>query len=136
MSVALPSNTSLSIRTTTGPDVFVNIPGVFEFNFGDRQAETIDTTDFDSPNDSEESEAGITRAQNGSLSFHWEPGETTQEMIRAAKGQTKVLRSLEGGWQSTATVVILGNAVPRTVGGKRVCTVAIKLTGDIVEVEV
>lgn len=136
MSVALPSNTSLSIRTSTGPDVWTNIPGVFEFNFGERKADKVDTTDFDSPNDAEESEAGIIRAQEGSFSFHWEPGETTQELIRAARGQTKVLRALEGDWQTTASVVILGSSNPRSVGTKRVVTVSVQLTGDPTEVEV
>lgn len=136
MSVALPSNTSLSIRTATGPDVFTNIPGVFEFNPGDRQADVVDVTDFDSPGDSEESEAGIIRSQNGSFSFNWEPGETTQELIRAAKGQSKRFRSLDGDWQGTFDAVILGVSNPRTVGQKRVCTVTIKLSGDITEVSV
>lgn len=132
--ITLPSNTALSLRTATTPsEVFTNIPGVFEFNPGDRAADVIDTTDFDSPNNAEESEAGIIRSSNGSFSFNWEPGNTIQEQIRSGQGTIMVLRSLEADWQSTFSVVIIGVSTPRAVGTKKVCTVTIKLTGDIEE---
>ena len=136
MAVSLPSNTAFSIRTATGPDVYTEIPGVFEFNPGERAADVIDTTDFDSAGNSEESEAGIIRASNGSFSFNWEPGQITQELVRAAKGTIKRFRSVDGTWQSTFDALILGVSNPRSVGTKLVCTVTIKLSGDITEVTV
>lgn len=136
MSVVLPSNSALQLRTATGPDVYTDIPGVFEFNPGDRAADVVDTTDFDSPNNSEESEAGIIRASNGSFSFHWEPGNTIQEQIRSGRGTTMFFRSLDVDWQGDFAAVVLGASTPRVIGQKRVCTVTIKLTGDITETDV
>ena len=64
-------------------------------------------------------------------------GEVASEDPARAGGQeSAAFRSLDGDWQGTFDAVILGVSNPRTVGQKRVCTVTIKLSGDITEVSV
>lgn len=138
--ISLPTNTGISLLTATGPDVYTNIPGVTDFNFGQRTAEKIDTTDFDSANNAEESENGIIRPANGVLTCNWEPGDTTQEaLVAAVGGAAQTLRSVEvvGAVTitTTATVLILGVDRPRAIGAKNVLTFTISLTGDITEVQ-
>lgn len=133
MSVALPSNTSFKIQTAVGPPAaFADVPGCISFDFGNIAADVIDSTDFDSADDMEESEAGIKRSSNGSFAFNWEPGNTIQEDIRASIGETKVFEATDEGQTDTCTAVILGVSNPRQVGTKRVITVTIKLSGPIV----
>ncbi len=65
---------------------FVDIPGVISVDGPTEKADTIETTDLDSPNNSREHIEGLVDGGEVSVEINYEPGNTVQEAIRDKKG--------------------------------------------------
>jgi len=134
MSVSLPSNFSITYKKIGGgtPVAHTAIPGVTDFDPGQRAADDVDATDYDSPDDSEETETGVIRSSPGTLVMNYEPGNAVHEDFLASIGKKIELIATNVTRTETMTVNIKGAAAPVGVPGTlRKLTVSIKLTGTI-----
>lgn len=134
MSVSLPSTFALTYKGDGAalPTTHTAIPGVVDFDEGTRTADDVDATDYDSPNDAEETESGIIRSSPGTIVMNYEPGNTVHEDLLASIGKKIELKATTATRLATMTVVVKGAAAPAGAPGTmRRLTVSIKLTGPV-----
>lgn len=120
-------NGTHELDRSTDDTTYTAVPGVRSFNPGDMQAEQLDVTDFDSPNNQREFINGLKDASDGSFEMHWDPTNTVHQALMADAGGASIYLRFKMG---TRRVKMLTNVVsvstPSEVGSIDVATVTIR----------
>ena len=110
---------------------YATVPGVLSFTPGAISADTIDTTDYDSPSGFKEFASGLKEGGEGTFSFHFDKDETVHVALRTANGgAAQYFKATLDGEAMTMTALVTGFDVPvAEPGSKVVGTCTFKLTG-------
>lgn len=132
---AIGHGTKFELGDGADPEVFTEIAEIFDFTPPNETTDTIDATNFQSPNRYREFIMGLTDPGEISFEMNFVPGSTSETKILAAKASqtAKTGRiTFPNDWTWTFDVLITGYEPAVPADDKMTATVTGKVSGSVV----
>lgn len=102
------------------PAVFTKLLGVEEFEFPDQTPDLVDATHLESPNDTEESIAGMKKQADWSVQIQYAPGGATDTLLEglADTGETVQLKLTPNGGSASTYAAYVRSWRPTQINAK------------------